>query len=142
RPGYSNDWSEKSYYAQLRVEPLQSTSAEELLSTLLGKNPDLIPLKRLLIERTEGNPFFLEESVRSLVETGVLSGEKGAYRLVRQPAAPPVPVTVHAVLAARIDRLPAEDKRVLQAASVMGKDIPLPLLKAIVEIPLDELTRI
>ena len=79
RPEYSHGWGDKSYYTQLRVDPLQPTSAEELLHYLLGSHEDLVPLKQLLIHRTEGNPFFAEESVRSLVETGFLVGEKGAY---------------------------------------------------------------
>ena len=134
RPGYSNDWSEKSYYAQLRVEPLQSTSAEELLSTLLGKNPDLIPLKRLLIERTEGNPFFAEESVRSLVETGVLTGEKGAYRPALQVDNLAIPSTVQNVVADRIDRLPIDEKHLLQTAAVIGVNFPFTLLRAVTEL--------
>ena len=76
RPEYSHGWGDKSYYTQVRVDPLQPTSAEELLQHLLGSNKDLVPLKELLIHRTEGNPFFAEESVRSLVEAGVLVGEK------------------------------------------------------------------
>ena len=77
RPEYSHSWGDKSYYTQLRVDPLQPTSAEELLQYLLGSHEDLVPLKELLIHRTEGNPFFAEESVRSLVETGFLVGERG-----------------------------------------------------------------
>src|SRR5262244_1117297 len=80
RPEYSHSWGDKSYYTQIRVDPLQPASAEELLQYLLGSNKDLAPLKELLMHRTEGNPFFAEESVRSLVETGVLVGENGAYR--------------------------------------------------------------
>jgi predicted ATPase len=90
-----------------------------------------VPLKRLLIERTEGNPFFLEESVRTLVETGVLVGEPGAYRLAQALPIIQVPATVQAVLAARIDRLPPEEKQLLQAAAVIGTEVPLPLLEAI-----------
>ena len=91
RPEYQHGWGNKTYYTQLRLDPLPPASAEELLQALLGDDPSLVPLKRLLIERTEGNPFFLEESVRALVETGVLVGERGAYRLAqapRQPAGP------------------------------------------------------
>jgi predicted ATPase len=83
-----------------------------------------VPLKPLLIARTEGNPFFLEESVRTLVETGVLVGEPGAYRLAQALPTIQMPATVHAVLAARIDRLPLEDKRLLQTAAVIGTDVP------------------
>src|SRR5204862_4933535 len=90
---------------------------------------------------TEGNPFFLEETVRTLVETGVLAGERGAYALARQLESTGVPATVQAVLAARIDRLPPEDKRLLQCAAVIGKDVPFTLLQEIAEIPEDEVRR-
>jgi len=109
RPEYSHGWSDKSYYTQLRVEPLQPTSAEELLQHLLGTNADLAPLKELLIRRTEGNPFFAEESVRSLVEAGVLVGEKGAYRPSLRIDEIRIPSTVQSVVADRIDRLPIEE---------------------------------
>ena len=94
-----------------------------------------MPLKQLLIVRTEGNPFFLEESVRTLVETGVLVGEPGAYRLAQALPTIQVPATVQAVLAARIDRLPPEEKRLLQTAAVIGTEVPLPLLQAIADVP-------
>jgi predicted ATPase len=95
----------------------------------------LAPLKQTLIVRTEGNPFFLEESVRTLVETGVLVGEPGAYRLAQAVPTMQVPATVQAVLAARVDRLPTEEKRLLQTAAVIGTEVPLPLLQAIAELP-------
>ena len=94
--------------------PLPPASAGAFLQTLLGDDPSLEALKRLLIARTEGNPFFLEESVRTLVETGVLIGERGAYRLAQPVESLQVPATVQAVLAARIDRLALEDKHLLQ----------------------------
>jgi class 3 adenylate cyclase/tetratricopeptide (TPR) repeat protein len=154
RPEYEHAWGHKPYYTPLRLDPLPPTSAEELLQALLGDEPNLAPLTRLLIARTEGNPFFLEESVRTLVETGVLVGEPGVYHLAPHVGAalrgrpqpghhravplPPeihVPATVQAVLAARIDRLPSEDKRLLQTAAVIGTTVPLPLLQAIAELP-------
>src|SRR5207249_2514216 len=85
------------------------------------------------IEHTEGNPFFLEEVVRSLVEAEVLVGQRGNYALTRDIRNVTVPVTVQALLAARIDRLPPEDKRLLQTAAVIGKDVPFALLRAIAE---------
>jgi predicted ATPase len=112
---------------------------EELLAALLGDAPELQPLKRVLVERAEGNPFFVEESVRTLVESGVLAGERGSYRVARPFEHTQVPATVQAVLAARIDRLPPEDKRLLQAAAVIGKDVPYVLLAAIAELPEDVL---
>ncbi len=83
RPEYQHGWGSKTYYTQLRLDPLPPASAEEFLQALLGDDPSLAPLTPLLIARTEGNPFFLEESVRTLVETGVLVGERGAYRLAQ-----------------------------------------------------------
>jgi class 3 adenylate cyclase/tetratricopeptide (TPR) repeat protein len=141
RPEYQHRWGSKTYYRQLRIDPLPPASAEELLGTLLGDGAGLDPLGRLLIARTEGNPLFLEESVRALVETGVLVGERGAYRLTRSPDTIRVPDTVQTILAARIDRLPPAGKRLLQAASVVGKDVPFPLLEAIVSLPEEELRR-
>jgi class 3 adenylate cyclase/tetratricopeptide (TPR) repeat protein len=135
RPEYQHGWGSKTYYTQLRLDPLPPASADEFLQALLGNDPSLAPLKRLLSERTEGNPFFLEESVRTLVETGVLVGEPGAYRLAQAVPTIQVPATVHAVLAARIDRLPADDKHLLQSAAVIGTEVPVSLLQAITALP-------
>jgi predicted ATPase len=93
----------------------------------------------MLVKR--GNPFFLEETVRTLVETEVLARERGAYRLTRPVEALQVPATVQTILAARIDRLPPEDKRLLQVASVIGKEVPLALLEVITELPGEALRR-
>ncbi len=141
RPEYQHTWGNKSYYRQLRIDTLPPETAEALLETLLGDNRGLQPLRRLLIERTEGNPLFLEESVRSLVETEVLVGERGAYRLGKDPIGIQVPATVQAILAARIDRLPPEDKQLLQTASVIGKDLPWALLVEAAERPEDDIRR-
>ncbi len=131
RPEYHHGWGSKSYYTQLRLDPLPPESAAELLQPLLGDDTSLTPLTRLLIEWTAGNPFFLEESVRTLVEAQALGGERGAYRLTKALPSLQVPATVEAVLAARMDRLPPEEKRLLQTAAVIGTDVPLPLLQAI-----------
>ena len=139
RPEYEHRWTSKTYYAQVRLDALPYESAEELLQSLLGDDPELQPLTTLLIERTEGNPFFLEESVRTLVETKVLIGERGAYRVARPVDPTQVPTTVQAVLAARIDRLPPEEKQLLQTAAVVGKDVPYQILAAIAEEPADTL---
>jgi tetratricopeptide (TPR) repeat protein len=141
RPEYEHRWGGKTYYTQLRLDPLPSESARELLDALLGSDPSVQRLKPLLIERTEGNPFFLEDSVRTLVETQGLSGERGAYRLANPVEGIQVPATVQAVLAARIDRLPPEEKRLLQTAAVIGKDVPYALLQAIAETPDEKLRR-
>jgi predicted ATPase len=133
RPEYQHGWGSKTSYTQLRLDPLPPASAEALLEVLLGNDPSLQPLTQLLIARTEGNPLFLEESVRTLVETGVLAGTPGAYRLAQALPTIQVPATVQAVLAARIDRLPREAKHLLQTAAVIGHEVPLALLHAIAE---------
>jgi class 3 adenylate cyclase/tetratricopeptide (TPR) repeat protein len=135
RPEYRHSWNGKSYYREVRLDPLPPESAEELLDALLGRDESLEPLKRLLVARTDGNPFFLEESVRALIETKVLADERGAFRLAPGPAGLErrlqIPATAQAMLGARIDRLAPEDKRLLQAAAVIGQDVPLGLLVAI-----------
>jgi class 3 adenylate cyclase/tetratricopeptide (TPR) repeat protein len=141
RPEYQHGWGSKTYYGQVRLDTLPPENAGEMLQALLGGVPDLRPLTQLLIERTEGNPFFLEESVRTLVDTKVLVGERGALRLATALPAIQVPTTVQAVLAARIDRLPPEDKRLLQTAAVIGTDVPFTLLRVIVELPEEALRR-
>jgi class 3 adenylate cyclase/tetratricopeptide (TPR) repeat protein len=141
RPEYQHGFGSKTYYSQLRLDPLPPVSANEFLQALLGDDASLEPLKRPLITRTEGNPFFLEESVRTLVETGVLVGTPGAYHLAQAVPSIQVPATVQAVLAARIDRLPPEEKRLLQTAAVMGTEVPFPLLQAIAELPEEVLHR-
>jgi class 3 adenylate cyclase/predicted ATPase len=133
RPEYQHAWGDKTYYRQLRIDPLPPESVDELLEVLVGRDAGLAPLKRLLVERTEGNPFFLEESIRALVETKALVGERGAYRLAKMAQTLQIPATAQAILAARIDRLSPEDKRLLQAASVLGKDVPFALLPAVAE---------
>jgi predicted ATPase/class 3 adenylate cyclase len=139
RPEYQHSWGSKTYYSQLRIDPLPPATAGDLLQALLGDDASLLPLKPLLIERTEGNPFFLEESVRTLVETKTLAGERGNYRLARPIESTQVPATVQSVLAARIDRLQPEAKRLLQSAAVIGKNLPFPLLEAISDQPEEEL---
>ncbi len=141
RPEYQHNWGSKTFYTQLRLDPLPPASAEALLQALVGEDASLAPLQRLLIERTAGNPFFLEESVRTLQESQVLVGERGAYRLAQALPTIQVPATVQAVLAARIDRLPPEDKHLLQTAAVIGTEIAFPLLHAIAEVPEEALQR-
>jgi DNA-binding NtrC family response regulator/predicted ATPase len=158
RPEYQHGWANKTFYAQLRLDPLPRDSAQALLYELLGDDAGLAPLKPWLIEWTEGNPFFLEESIQMLVETGVLVGAPGAYQLAPQVGAAPrgrpevgthrglplpldmrIPATVQAVLAARIDRLTREGKTILQSAAVIGKDVPFALLQRIVELSEEQL---
>jgi class 3 adenylate cyclase/tetratricopeptide (TPR) repeat protein len=135
RPEYQHGWGSKTFYTQVRLDPLPLARADELLQALLGTDPSLKALTPLLIARTAGNPFFLEESVQTLVETQVLVGARGAYCLAHPLASLQVPATVQTVLAARIDRLPPEDKRLLQTTAVIGNDAPFLLLQAIAELP-------
>ncbi|MET0538414.1 MAG: AAA family ATPase, partial [Xanthobacteraceae bacterium] len=141
RPEYRHDWGAKTYYRQLRIDPLVPESADMLLAALLGTDASMQALKNLLIAKTEGNPLFLEESVRSLVESRALIGEAGAYRLAKPVETVQVPATVQAILATRIDRLPPELKRLLQAASVIGKDVPFVVLQEIAGMRGDDLGR-
>jgi class 3 adenylate cyclase/tetratricopeptide (TPR) repeat protein len=135
RPEYQHGWGSTPSYTHVRLDPLPPGSAEALLQGLLGDDPSLAPLPRLLIARTEGNPFFLEESVQALAETGVLVGAPGAYHLAQALPTIQVPATVQALLAARIDQLPSEEKRLLQTAAVIGTEVPLPLLQAMADLP-------
>jgi class 3 adenylate cyclase/tetratricopeptide (TPR) repeat protein len=141
RPEYQHGWGSKTYYTQIRIDPLPPASAEELLQALLGTDLSLAPLTPLLIARTEGNPFFLEESVRTLVETQALMGEPGAYRLVHALHTIQMPATVQTMLAARIDRLSPETKHLLQTAAVIGTEVPWPLLQAIADTSEEALSR-
>jgi class 3 adenylate cyclase/tetratricopeptide (TPR) repeat protein len=139
RPEYRHRWADSPHYTERRVAPLEPATAYELLDALLGASPDLIPLKSLLVDRTDGNPLFLEESVRTLVETRALIGEPGGLRLAQPLREIRVPSTVQAVLATRIDRLTPEAKHLLQSAAVVGKDVPFAVLEAIADLPEDAL---
>ncbi len=133
RPEYRHGWEGKAHYRRVRLDALPPENTSELLSALLGDDPTLKPLKRLLVKR--GNPFFIEESIRTLVETGALALGQGSYRPTRPIEAIEVPATVQAILAARIDRLPPEEKQLLQTAAVVGKNVPLGLLHAVAGAP-------
>jgi tetratricopeptide (TPR) repeat protein len=130
RPEYQHQWGSRTYYAQLRLDPLGRDSAEEMLRSLLGDDAGLAALKRLIIERTEGNPFFMEETVQVLLEEGVLV-RNGGVKLTRPLSQFKIPPTVQSVLAARIDRLPAAGKELLQTLAVIGKDLLLELVKVV-----------
>jgi DNA-binding NtrC family response regulator/tetratricopeptide (TPR) repeat protein len=134
RPEYQHAWGGKTYYTQLRLDPLSREDAHALLDHLLGGDEATAALKTKLIDHTERNPFFLEEGVRTLVETGVLAGDRGDYRLARTAGEIRMPATVQAVLAARIDRLSPQEKALLHVAAVIGKDVPLALLRAVADL--------
>jgi class 3 adenylate cyclase/tetratricopeptide (TPR) repeat protein len=135
RPEYHAEWMQKSYYRQLPLAPLGPEAIRELLGDLLGGDASLSGLSEAIHERTRGNPLFSEEVVRSLIEAGNLEGTRGHYRLVTPVDALAIPASVHAVLAARIDRLPEREKQVLQAAAVIGKKFPEPVLAEVAELP-------
>lgn len=139
RPEFSASWMRHSYYRQLPLAPLPPYAVEELLLALLGDDPSLAPLPDHVISRTGGNPFFVEEVVRALVEDGSLAGEPGCYRLTRPPSDLAVPPTVQATLAARIDRLPEREKQVLQTAAVIGRTFLEAVLAAVAGKPEEEL---
>jgi predicted ATPase len=141
RPEYRHDWGSKTYYTQLRLDPLEPEDAQELLTALIGDDPALQPLKRFILEKTEGNPFFMEEIVQALVEQGVLSvgAHSGMPSLARPLTDLHLPPTVQGVLASRIDRLPPEEKALLQTLAVIGKEFSLSLLQQVAERPGDEL---
>ena len=136
RPEYHHEWGNRTRYTQLRLDPLGGQSADEMLQALLGSDASLQSLKRLIIEKTQGNPFFIEEIVRALVEQGVLV-RNGATKLTKPLTEIHVPPTVHGILASRIDALPASQKELLQTLAVIGKDFPLSLVRQIIASPDD-----
>jgi class 3 adenylate cyclase/tetratricopeptide (TPR) repeat protein len=138
RPEYHHAWSNRTCYTQLRLDPLGGQSADEMLHALLGSDTSLQYLKRLIIEKTQGNPFFMEEIVRALVEQGVLV-RNGATTLTKPLTEIHIPPTVHGILASRIDALPASEKGLLQTLAVIGKDFPLNLVRHITASPDDRL---
>jgi adenylate cyclase len=123
RPEYSLGWDDSPIYRRLSLESLGQADTRELLRDIAGEDPSLDGLEEPIHERSAGNPFFIEEIVRELVEAGHFEGERGAYRLVRPVEEAKVPATVQAVLAARIDRLDPAAKQLLQVASVIGKEV-------------------
>ena len=130
RPEFTHSWGNKTYYTQLRLDPLGVERGEEMLAALLGDGPELAPLKRLIIEKTEGNPFFMEEIVQALFEQGALL-RNGAVKLAKSLSSIQIPSTVQAVLASRIDRLTPEQKDLLQTLAVIGKEFPFRLVREV-----------
>jgi len=141
RPEYSHQWNSKTYYTQLRLDPLGREGAGEMLSALLGDGDDLSALKQLIVEKTEGTPFFMEEMVQDLFEEGTLIRD-GTVQLTRALGELEIPVTVQAILATRIDRLPGDAKELLQVLAVIGRELPLPLIRSLVVKSDDELERL
>jgi len=142
RPEYRHNWANKTYYTQLRLDPLGQEDAQALLTTLLGDAPALQPLKQLILVKTEGNPFFMEEVVQTLVEEKVLGGERGNYRVEKAPTDLHISPTVQGVLTARIDRLATDEKDLLQTLAVIGREFSVGLLSRVVARPEAELYRV
>jgi class 3 adenylate cyclase/tetratricopeptide (TPR) repeat protein len=142
RPEYQAEWMGKTYYEQLTLRPLGAEALDELLRDLLGDDPSIAGLAARIRERTGGNPFFIEEVVQQLAESGALAGAKGAHRLTRPIDDITIPPTVQSVLAARIDRLAEGDKAVLQTAAVIGKEFPEPVLRRVTELSEAELASV
>jgi transcriptional regulator with AAA-type ATPase domain/tetratricopeptide (TPR) repeat protein len=139
RPEYRHRWMSKTFYTQLRVDALPPPAAGELVGHLLGEAPDVAPLKQQLVEWTEGNPFFLEECVRMLSEAGILAGGAGGLQLAAEGGAHALPATVEDTLAARIHRLPADARHVLQCAAAIGADFADVVLAAVTDVSEDVL---
>jgi adenylate cyclase len=139
RPEYRANWMQQSHYQQVPLDPLGAEEVQQLVADLLGNDKSIADLGTHIYSRTGGNPFFVEEIVQTLVESGQLAGERGAYRLTTPAADLTIPPTVHAVLAARIDRLVERDKRILQIASVIGREVPESLLEDVADLPKAEL---
>ena len=142
RPEYRHEWGQKTYYTQLRLAPLGSAEAKELLTSLLGTDASLQLLQPLILAKTEGTPFFMEEVVQTLAEEGVLRGAHGQYRLEQAPTELHISPTVQGVLAARIDRLAPAEKALLQQCAVIGREFSLSLVRQVVTQPEEELYRL
>jgi len=141
RPEYRHEWSNRSHYVQIGLKPLGRERAEALLTALLGEAVELQPLKRLIIERTGGNPFFIEEMVQALFDEGTLV-RNGVLKVTRSLSQLRLPPTVQGILAARIDRLSAEQKDLLQTLAVIGREAPRALISkmtATAEAPLERM---
>jgi class 3 adenylate cyclase/tetratricopeptide (TPR) repeat protein len=141
RPEYRHEWANKSYYSQLRLEALDRVAASEMLRTLVGDNLELEALKRLIIERTEGNPFFIEETVQALFDEGVLVRD-GGVKVARSIEKLRLPSTVQGVLAARIDRLPLHQKELLQTLAVIGRVSQLAIIRQVASSAESQLRRV
>jgi class 3 adenylate cyclase len=134
RPEYRRPWMNRSICRNLPLAALDGAGARQLLDDLLGNDPSIQGLAQKLASRALGNPFFIEELVRSLVETGNLAGQHSAYRLAKPVKTQTLPRTVQAVLAARIDRLGEKAKQVLQMASVIGQEFETSILRRAVDL--------
>ncbi len=132
RPEYRHNWGNKTYYTQMRLDPLGPDNAAELLSAMIGDDRAIDSLKATIIERTQGNPFFMEEMVQVLFDQGVLVRDGAAVSMAKPLTSIEIPSTVKGILAARIDKLAAADKDLLQSLAVIGKEFPMGLVRRVV----------
>jgi tetratricopeptide (TPR) repeat protein len=140
RPEYESKWDGKPFLTAINLERLEAQAADNLVQGLVGDaNADL---RTLIVERTDGTPLFIEETVRTLVENGALRLRAGGYELTRQIPEIQIPETVQSVIAARIDSLSPKRKSLLQIASVIGSDIPIILLREVVDLSEPELQKL
>jgi class 3 adenylate cyclase/tetratricopeptide (TPR) repeat protein len=169
RPEYRHDWGHRTHYTQLRLDPLGVEGAQEMLTALLTSpapaalpagasgersaidihvggrvrvQNDLASLRRLILERTQGNPFFIEEMVQVLFDEGVVVRDGAAVKVARPLSQVHIPTTVQGVLASRIDRLPPAEKQLLQTLAVIGREFQLPLIRRVARAPEDALDEI
>jgi predicted ATPase/class 3 adenylate cyclase len=138
RPEYEHHWSNKTYYTQLRLDPLGGENAAEMVSELIGAAGELQTVKDLILTRTEGNPFFMEEMVRALFDQGVLT-RNGTVKVAKPPASIQIPLTVQGILAARIDKLSPADKELLQTLAVIGREFAFGLMRRVIQHSEEEL---
>jgi predicted ATPase/class 3 adenylate cyclase len=141
RPEYEHRWGRKTYYTQLSVEALDELHGSQILSRLLGDDPELDDVKRLILDKSEGNPFFIEEIIQTLIDRGAVRRGDEGITLVASPLNIEIPETVQGVLMARIDRLPDGDRRLLQTLSVIGRAFSANLARQVVDVPEEELVR-
>jgi len=138
RPEYRHDWGTRASFTQIRLEPLKRESADEMLAGMLGNDPSVAPLRKLILDKSDATPFFIEEMVQTLFEEGVVT-RNGVVRATRSITEINLPPTVNGVLAARIDRLAANEKELLQTLAVIGDEFALRLVREVVKIPSDDL---
>jgi class 3 adenylate cyclase/tetratricopeptide (TPR) repeat protein len=139
RPSYTAPWMKWSYYQQLSLAELGPAETEALVEGLIGDRPDSRDIRQRVAERSGGNPFFVEELVRSLVENCALLGDPGNYTPGMKTGEGALPTTVQAVIGARIDRLGEAEKTILQIGAIIGKEFPMMVLEDVAGAPAKEI---
>ena len=136
RPTWTCPWSGLSHYRPMALGELEQGDIDRLVRELMGDDPTLGKLADHVARQSDGNPFFAEELVRALAQSGVLVGERGHYRLASPDHQQPMlPATIEAAVGARLDLLPEREKSVLQIGAVIGKEYPAALVREVASIP-------